>query len=673
MASEDHNHRRSVMGSGVVFAGVEDVVAAATREVLEDYDVSIYYHKMGIAQRIARNDFFTTATLCVIGANTLWIGIEMDTNDKDDLFESEWYFQLIEFSFFAFFLLEWLVRFCAFKRKRDCARDRWFICDTLLVLLAILDLLVLPVALSGKKASSSQLSLLRIGRLLRLSRLVRFMRAVPELVSLMKSIRIAAKPVVWTLVLVFLIIYVFAVIFRHQLTPEDAYLHDHFTGLINIMWHLLLQGTLLDQVFIVAGLLLDEAPALAMAFLLLVLVTATLLLNMLIGVLVDVMNTMARAEREKAALIACKSKLMGILNDLDEDGSGTISRNEFDRLIEVSTTVEALHQLGVDPMYLVSLSDHIFSAAETGSAGSPLKAKTISAHVSQKSDEEIVEVQSTSENAPVSMQLLHQNTKRSSWAESTNSNASSQAREEEEEEEYAMTFADFVNTVVRLRSKNLASVVDIVDLRKLVMKVQSEAEQQLETISAMNSKLLRELRGIHNHPLMKLLCSHPRMQSKFSSRNDRAQHVATRQECSSVPEPSSEPVAPGAQVSVCETEHCATLLRAELAELGAPTGQYPNEAMIRQCVADLRLELVKEDAGRPPTSLEGPWCRQDVAALSRCAGDTDTPHSANVMKQGLIYSDLAPSAHEGDMDSPTSSNSSGSRWDASNEGYPIWV
>merc|ERR1719491_1557628 len=116
---------------------------------------------------------------------------------------------------------------------------------------------------------------------------------------------------------------------------------------------------------------------------------------------------MATAEREKAVILTMKSKLISVLEDLDEDGSGTISRSEFDSLMSVPTAVEALKELGVDPTFLVSLSDHIFRP-----------------------------------NAMSSVNMGHKKTTQQKESGAAGSQPIADSEEDEDEEEYAMTFLE---------------------------------------------------------------------------------------------------------------------------------------------------------------------------------------------------------------------------------------
>merc|ERR1712110_807064 len=86
-----------------------------------------------------------------------------------------------------------------------------------------------------------------------------------------------------------------------------------------------------------------------------------------------------------------------------------------------------------------------------------------------------------------------------------------------EEDEEAMSFGEFIETVIRLRSHNHISVVDLVDLQKLVTSCQKQVNDQLERLEKGNATLEAELDfRVRDHPIMQLLCSHPHLRQRFA-------------------------------------------------------------------------------------------------------------------------------------------------------------
>mmetsp|Transcript_101214 Transcript_101214/g.176066 ORF Transcript_101214/g.176066 Transcript_101214/m.176066 type:complete len:481 (-) Transcript_101214:1-1443(-) len=79
-----------------------------------DYNVADFYWDDGMAQFIARSQYFEWTTLGVIAFNAIWIAIDMDNNHEDVLLEADAVYQIAEHSFCIYFTFEWLKRFFGF-------------------------------------------------------------------------------------------------------------------------------------------------------------------------------------------------------------------------------------------------------------------------------------------------------------------------------------------------------------------------------------------------------------------------------------------------------------------------------------------------------------------------------------------------------------------------------
>merc|ERR1712232_1109979 len=109
----------------------------------------------------------------------------------------------------------------AFKQKRNCFKEYWFVFDFILVLLMVVEtwVLTLFVVFFGGDGLSvggnlSMIRVVRIVKMLRVSRMARLLRAIPEVVILVKGIGAASRSVVVFCILWAMIIYVFAVVFK---------------------------------------------------------------------------------------------------------------------------------------------------------------------------------------------------------------------------------------------------------------------------------------------------------------------------------------------------------------------------------------------------------------------------------------------------------------------------
>jgi len=104
-----------------------------------EYNVANFYKTKGIWQKIARTDFFDNLTLTIIAANAVWIAVDTDHNDSETLAEAHPFFQIGENAFCVYFAGELFIRFMAFKRKIDCMKDAWFVFDSALVFMMVME------------------------------------------------------------------------------------------------------------------------------------------------------------------------------------------------------------------------------------------------------------------------------------------------------------------------------------------------------------------------------------------------------------------------------------------------------------------------------------------------------------------------------------------------------
>ena len=65
-------------------------------------------------------------------------------------------------------------------------------------------------------------------------------------------------------------------------------------------------------------------------------------------------------KKEKALEEAVRAKLTMVFLDIDVDGSGKISQNEFELMKDNEEIVECFETMGIEPQHLMSMSDSIF-------------------------------------------------------------------------------------------------------------------------------------------------------------------------------------------------------------------------------------------------------------------------------------------------------------------------
>eukprot|EP00929_Paragymnodinium_shiwhaense_P052965 TRINITY_DN2651_c0_g7_i1.p1 TRINITY_DN2651_c0_g7~~TRINITY_DN2651_c0_g7_i1.p1 ORF type:complete len:863 (+),score=244.71 TRINITY_DN2651_c0_g7_i1:232-2820(+) len=412
--------------------------------LLKKYDVSVYYKDSGAWQEVARSNHFGNMTLLVIVANALWIAIDTDHNKEDLLIDAHPIFQLAENLFCAFFSTEWLIRYMAFEVKRNGLRDRWFVFDGIMCAMMVLEtwvfnVLTLIMLAAGDGGGGGGMQgggggLLRIARLLRLSRMCRvakLLRAMPELFVMLKGLFAAARTVIFTLLLLAGLIFLFGIIFR-QLTAKTELGALAFPTIFDSMYFLLVYGTLrgpsgwlaTDVQASVISQTPGGGPVLTGVFFIFVLMASVLLMNMLIGVLCDVVTTTATSEKEDILISFVAEKIHKVMAVIDEDGGGTISKSEFQQILDCEEAIGALSDVGVDVIGLADCADFIFGEQDP----------------------------------------------------TCDENASGGS-------EVELTVTEFMDVVLKLRGSNCATVKDVIEVRKFMRKQLGDVAAKLTSIN----------------------------------------------------------------------------------------------------------------------------------------------------------------------------------------------
>eukprot|EP00927_Polykrikos_kofoidii_P069533 TRINITY_DN6504_c0_g1_i5.p1 TRINITY_DN6504_c0_g1~~TRINITY_DN6504_c0_g1_i5.p1 ORF type:complete len:807 (+),score=156.23 TRINITY_DN6504_c0_g1_i5:102-2522(+) len=422
-----------------VFADAS-AMKAKIREAVsrKEYKVSDFYHETGICQSIACNNKFDSLTLFIILLNSLWIAYDTDNNDATILLYAEPLFIVVENLFCSYFSFEWIVRWAAFKKKRDGLRDAWFVFDGCLVAMMVLETwvttaivgMLVPSDGSGGAGLSGAgaLKLVRLVRLTRMARMARLLRALPELIILIKGIVVASRSVFFTLVLLGIIMYVFAIVCRQlvgELSDPSAEVNleeKYFDSVTFTMRSLLLYGVLPDMAEIVNDCL-DQSVWLAILVLCFILLASLTVMNMLVGVLCEVVSVVSSVEKEALTVNYVKSRLMAMFNEVEADNDCMISKQEFDTLLVRPQAARIIQEIGVDVVGLVDFSDYIFKDGGQ------------------------------------------------------------------------LSFPDFMELVLQLRGSNNSTVKDIVDLRSYVMRELTQIQTKVASMGGTMQRVVKALEG----------------------------------------------------------------------------------------------------------------------------------------------------------------------------------
>jgi hypothetical protein len=176
---------------------------------------------------------------------------------------------------------------------------------------------------------------------------------------LIKGMATAMKSVLYVLGLLILIIYVFAIMLT-QLSDGTEMGKEYFDTVPLAMYSLLIYGTFVDDLAQFCNSIRAESYLVLTLVLIFVCLACLTVLNMLVGVLCEVVSAVAKTEKEMITTATVSEKMQGILDSLDLNSNGKISFLEFRKILDIPEALSALIEVGVDPAGVVDFSELMF-------------------------------------------------------------------------------------------------------------------------------------------------------------------------------------------------------------------------------------------------------------------------------------------------------------------------
>merc|ERR1712032_1731760 len=185
---------------------------------------------------------------------------------------------------------------------------------------------------------------------------------------LIKGLSVAARSVFCTLGLLVIIIYIFALAFK-QLCDGTVLGEERFYSVGQSMRTLFLDAILPDQAAIVneTG---EESVGFGLLLMVFILLGSLTVMNMLVGILVEVVSVVSSVENEQLTVNFVKQKLQTLkYSETTESSIDRISRHEFEKLLVRPEAAKIIQEVGVDVVGLVDFADVIFQDADELSFG----------------------------------------------------------------------------------------------------------------------------------------------------------------------------------------------------------------------------------------------------------------------------------------------------------------
>jgi len=323
---------------------------------------------------VATTNTFKTITFAMILLNVWWIALDTDFNDAPIQSEVWWPFHVIENVFLVFFCVEIFLRLLTYETTALALRDPWFAFDLALVLMMIwgawlCSILTYIMGMAGFGGGDGMVHhaavfrALRILRLFRLARVARILKAMPEVMVLGNGIVVATRSAFTTLCVLALIVAVFAIFFTVMLsgTPVGLGCFDNVPEAMN---YLFVNGIFGNQV----GLINQVSKAhwtFKVAILIYIFLAYFTVLNMLVGVMVDVIAKVSKKNQEDALRDEVKRKLMdSVFAATDSDGDNMVSKQEFLAIAHNPAVDAVFKDIDVDLQALVEVADEVYGSRD---------------------------------------------------------------------------------------------------------------------------------------------------------------------------------------------------------------------------------------------------------------------------------------------------------------------
>lgn len=322
--------------------------------------------RSGRVHKIISSNNFDTLCAAVITLNALYTGVAADHEIQNLTGEPTTTMLVVEIVFLSFYIVELSLKFLVHRQFLFCNEDMgWNLFDLILVLLAFVD--IVAVHLGGGGGSNMNfarsLRIFKMGKILRMFRVIRFLR---ELRVMVASIIGSFVSLFWSLVMLSMIIYLFALIFVQAMTLhlagmgdsidalEEARAMHYFGGVAKTsktLYQVTTGGLDWENVY---DILEPCGWIYTIAFVFYIAFWTFAVMNILTGIFVDNALKLAAPDREQVMmeqrrkLAADGEELQKLCQAMDLDDSGTLTLEEFASCLEDDRVAHYLSTLGLE-------------------------------------------------------------------------------------------------------------------------------------------------------------------------------------------------------------------------------------------------------------------------------------------------------------------------------------
>lgn len=327
-------------------------------------------------------DYFFAAMILL---NSLFIGVQTEVKARSTKASEPQELEVVEQVFAYMFALELFLRLGALKLSFFNSKIiAWNLFDMLLVIMSFIEIILNATTNEDNSggASGTAGKVIRVFRMARIVRIMRVLRFLAELRIMVTLIMNSARSLFWLMVLLIGILYVFSIFFTQGVTEflKDPVNHDNaeadtlladYGSLINSAYTLFASITGGVSWRDVLNPLGHTGWLFSMLFILYIFFCIFSVLNIVTGVFVDgaiqrsSQERDLRLEKEKEQKKMYVSMLTDLLEEIDAEGTGVISREDLQEAFKSEQVRYYFSVLDID----VTDSNYLFDMLDLDRSG----------------------------------------------------------------------------------------------------------------------------------------------------------------------------------------------------------------------------------------------------------------------------------------------------------------
>jgi hypothetical protein len=185
------------------------------------------------------------------------------------------------------------------------------------------------------------------------------MRAMPELLVLLRGAAAAVRSFLFAILLLTVFLYVAGLGFR-QSAKGTSLESMYFSSVPHSVSTLIVCVTAPDLLSTLQVDFMVEHAIYAISFFMIVLMASCVVMNMLLGVLVQVVGITWMVEKERTTMLVLKDYIRDFMHKAGISNENTISQEEFCLILQKPETMRALHGADIDAVGLLDRADFLF-------------------------------------------------------------------------------------------------------------------------------------------------------------------------------------------------------------------------------------------------------------------------------------------------------------------------